>query len=303
MTGRAQGTATTDFFARENKTPEGWRLPLVGNSISYRYIGLLDFAFEVWLGGDNDLTVRLGRPFTYGFGDSATSYDPRTTRKSVMGRLLGLGDLDVAEFLVKGVGELEINFSDNSRLVAGPADDGQAWRLEWPMAGDAGVAARPGGGLVWPKSERSADVSVADGPTDARTYPKPIRRGGISELPISGLVVQSAVSDMSIELMMPISGSDGFDVHFGGALEIVDTAGNLWQGRGDADDRSSLGPVLDLIGNTVTEAHADEGERLHLGFADGAQLTAASDRWEAHWPIAAGSLDEYWVPREGPSIP
>lgn len=166
VTGRAQGTATTDFFARENKTPEGWHLPLVGNAISYRYVGLLDFAFEVWLGGDNDLTVRLGRPFTYGLGDSATSYDPRSTRKSVMGRLLGLGDLDVAEFLVKRVGELEINFSDNSRLVAGPADDGQALCAVWTsrtLAANRPIAARP--------ATRRRRGSTASGPPASAPWP------------------------------------------------------------------------------------------------------------------------------------
>ena len=108
---------------------------------------------------------------------------------------------------------------------------------------------------------------------------------------------------MSIELLTSISGIDAFDIHFGGALEIVDAAGESWRGRGDAEDLPSLGPVLDLVGNTVTGAHVDEGERLHLAFADGARLIAESDRWEAHWPMAPGPSEEHWVPREGPNIP
>lgn len=298
-----EGTVETDLVAREHETPEGWSLPLRGNTTSYLYVGLVDFAFEVWLGGDWDVTVRLERPFTYGPKGSPTTFDPHTHRKRLLGRLLDLGNLTVAEFLVRQVGELEITFTDESRLVAGPADDGEAWCLEWPRAGDVGVAARPGGGLLWPKEVRSTDLPGADQPTDATAYPEPIRRGAILDLPICGLVAESTASGLSIELAMPISGSDRYDVHFGGVLEIIDPTGGLWRGRGDAEVLSSLGRVLDLVGNRVTGAHADEDERLHLAFADGTQLLAEAGRWEAHWPIAADSLDEHWVPREGPNIP
>ena len=212
-------------------------------------------------------------------------------------------ELTVAEFLVKQVGEIAITFTDESRLVAGPAGDGQAWRLEWPFEGHVGVAARPGGGLLWPTDLPSADVPVPDGPTDATPNLEPIRRGAILDLPIAGLVADASASSASIELEMPNSGSDRFDVHLGGALEIVDSAGGSWLGRGDAEDRSSLGPVLGLVGNIVTGAHVDEGERLHLLFADGARLIAESGGWEAHWPAPPGSLDDHWVPRAGPSIP
>jgi hypothetical protein len=297
-----QGTATMDFFAREHETPYGWCLPLRGNLASWIYVGPLDFAFEVWLGGDDDVTVRLERPFIFGPRGRPTSYDPQTDRKSVLGPLLELGNLRIAEFLVKQAGELVITFTDESRLVAGPADDGQAWRLEWPRAGHVRVAARPGGGLLWPTDLPSADVPVPDAPTDAPPNLEPIRRGAILDLPIAGLVANASASSVSIELEMPNSGSDRFDVHLGGALEIVDAVGGSWLGRGDAEDRASLGPILGLVGNTVTGAHVDEGERLHLLFADGAQLIAESGGWEAHWPAAPGSLDDHWVPRDGPSI-
>jgi hypothetical protein len=303
VTYEPQGTVETDFFAREHEAPGGWSLPLRGNITSYLYVGLLDFAFEVWLGGDFDVTVRLERPFTYGPKGNPTTFDPRTRRKGMLGPLLDLGNLTVAEFLVRQTGELEITFTDERRLVAGPAGDGEAWCLEWPMAGDVGVAARPGGGLVWPGAAPPADVVAPDLPTDATAYPEPIRRGAILDLPVSGLVAESTASGMSIELALPISGSDRYDVHFGGALEIINTAGEMWRGRGDAEVRSSLGPVLDLVGNRVTQANVDEDEQLLLTFADGAQLIAESGRWEAHWPVAAGSSDEHWVPREGPNIP
>ena len=303
MTYEPQGTVETDLFAREHETSEGWSLPLRGNTTSYVYVGLLDFAFEVWLGGDWDVTVRLERPFSYGPLGNPTTFDPRTRRKGLLGPLLDLGNLTVAEFLVKQVGELEITFTDESRLVAGPADDGEAWYLEWPMAGHVGVAARPGGGLLWPKEVRSTDLPAPDGPIDAAAYREPMLGGGHLNLPIAGLVMESTASGMSIELAVPISGSDRYDLHFGGALEIVDPTGEVWRGRGDAEVRSSLGRVLDLVGTRVTDAHADEDERLHLAFADGTQLRAEAGRWEAHWPMAAGSLDDRWVPREGPSIP
>jgi hypothetical protein len=303
VTYEPQGTVETDLFAREHETSEGWSLPLRGNTTSYVYVGLLDFAFEVWLGGDWDVTVRLERPFTYGPKGNPTTFDPRTRRKGRLGPLLDLGSLTVAEFLVRQVGELEITFTDESRLVAGPADDGEAWCLEWPMAGHVGVAARSGGGLHRPKEVSSTDLPVLDQPADATAYLEPIRRGAILDLPIAGLITESTASGMSIEMAVPISGSDRYDVHFGGALEIIDPTGELWRGRGDAEVRSSLGRALDLVGNRVTEAHVDEDERLHLAFADGTQLLAEAGRWEAHWPMAAGSLDDRWVPREGPNIP
>jgi Family of unknown function (DUF6188) len=303
VTYKPESTYPADLLARGHETPEGWSLPLRGNVTSWIYVSLLDFAFEVWLGGDFDVTVRLERPFTYGPKQSPTLYDPRAGRKGNLAPLLDLDDLTVAEFLVKRVGELEIGFTDGSRLGAGPADDGEAWCLEWPIAGDVSVAARPGGGLLWPKAVRSTDPPTPDGPIDATAYREPMRRGGILDLPIAGPVAESTASSVSIELAVPISGSDRYDIHFGGALEIVDGAGELWRGRGDAEVRSSLGRVLDLVGNRVSDAHADKDERLHLAFADGAQLLAEAGRWEAHWPIAAGSLDEHWVPREGPSIP
>jgi hypothetical protein len=50
-------------------------------------------------------------------------------------------------------------------------------------------------------------------------------------------------------------------------------------------------------------ADVDDGNRLTLTFDDGPHLTAAADSWEANWPMAGDTLDEPWVPREGPNIP
>lgn len=303
MTDRPEGTAETDFFAREYKITGGWRLPLHSNHMSYIYVGLLDVAFEVWLGGDSDVTVRLKHPFTFGLGDKPIAFDPRTTRKSELAPLLDVGTLEVDEFLVKEIGELDITFTDGRRLVAGSAKEEAAWCLEWPTAGEVRVAARPEVGLYWPGAVQSPVAALPDDPTSPTAFAEPIRRGGIVELPVRGLVTRSTSSGMSIELAMRINGTDEYDLHFGGGMEITGPAGDLWRGHGDADDRSTLGRVLDLVGKHVTEAHVDDAERLQMAFADGAQLVAAPGRWEAHWPAAAGSLDEYWVPLEGPSIP
>ena len=73
---------THDLIGAAEEAPDGWRLRLDGTSISYRYVSLTDFAFEIWQGGDEDVTVRLLRPFTFGIGGAARSYDPRATPKS-----------------------------------------------------------------------------------------------------------------------------------------------------------------------------------------------------------------------------
>ncbi len=111
MTEPHPGAPTTGYFAPEHATPDGWNLPLSGKLTSYLYVGLVDFAFEVWLGCDYDVTVRLERPFTYGHGERPASYDPRTTDKPELGPLLQLSELSVAEFAVKQVGTLDITFS------------------------------------------------------------------------------------------------------------------------------------------------------------------------------------------------
>lgn len=294
--------AALDLFTAEQETADGWRLTLAGKLISYLYIRELEFAFEVWLGYDWDVTVKLRRPFTFGRGDDLDAYDPRTTQKSDLGPTLNLGNLEVAEFVVRKIGTLEISFSDGTRLVAGPADDGGAWVLAWPLDDVVRVAARPGGGLDWLKGSRGADHSLLSQTTECWPPLEPVRRNSIVELPIIGLVTESALSGASIELMVPIAGNASFCVHLGGELEIAEAGEAIWQGRGDADDRTSLGRVLGRVGTPIVAAESDEGDRLHLRFADGTQLTAF-DRWEAHWPMAPESLDERWVPQEGPSVP
>jgi hypothetical protein len=139
-----------------------------------------------------------------------------------------------------------------------------------------------------------------DEPDEATGSRVPVSRGAVLDLPIEGLVTMSPVNDLSIELVM--DAAIEFCLHFGGPMEIADPTGQVWLGQGDADDRSSLGPVLDLVGGWVTGALVDEEGRLHLAFDTGVRLNAAAGRWEAHWPVPGG-LDDCWVPREGPSIP
>jgi hypothetical protein len=301
MSNEQQGHPGTEFFTPEQETPDGWRLPLKGNFTGWMYVGLLDLAFEVWLGGDYDVTVRLQGPFRYGSGD-LSNYDARTTLKSQLAPVIDMEDLKVDEFFVAKVGDLDILFSDGTRLIAGSIEDGNAWQLEWPTDQQPRIRALPGGGLerltpTQPTGRRADDRM----PRDSRSL-EPVQRIGVLELPISGLVTTSSLSGMSIELAVPIPGVGTFDVHIGGGIEITDAAGNAWHGSGD-EEGSSLGPVLDFVGDTVTQAYVDSEERLHMAFASGSQLTALPDTWEAHWPKAAGTFDEYWVPQEGPRIP
>lgn len=131
----------------------------------------------------------------------------------------------------------------------------------------------------------------------------PVRDDGVLRLPIRGPITGCSASGLSIELLVPIAGEDCYCLHFGGDLEIRDPAGQIWRGRGDAKDQTSLAAVLGLIGESVGSASVDDQERLHIALAGGGLLTASRGAWEAHWPIGLGSLDEHWVPREGPSIP
>lgn len=292
---------SSGLMSPEHESAEGWRLPVKGCLISYLYVSPTDFAFEVWLGYESDITVRLQRPFTFGPPDQLVSYEPRTARKADLGPLLDIGNKRVGEMLVRRTGEFDMVFDDGERLVALPTDDGNAWRLEWPVAGSANVAAGPGGGL-------SRDVPLgrdyfSDPSEDAAPTSSPMKRGSNLELPIAGVISEIPVNAVSIELDIPLARGDRYSIHFGGAIEIVNDAGLNWHGRGDAEDRSTLARYLDLLGERVVEAHVDDQEQFHLAFASGARLTAAPDTWEANWPKSDGTLDDYWVPKEGPSIP
>ena len=296
------GGRAGDFIGAAAETPDGWRLRLEGTSISYRYVSLTDFAFEIWQGGDEDVTVRLLRPFTFGIGSAARSYDPRAAPKSDLAPLLNLGDLDVDEVFIARGGCLTITLSDGSYLEANPSGDGCAWRLEWPVEGAVAMEALAGGGVAFqPRGIAEAASPPKDEPEDARGPRVPVSRDAILDLPIEGLVTMSPVSGLSIELTVMDAGNTEFCLHFGGPLEIADPAGRVWRGHGYDDERSGLGPVLDLVGRRVTGAQVDEEERLHLTFDTGVRLDAAAGRWEAHWPVSGGPED-YWVPREGPSI-
>lgn len=296
---RGEADSDTRFFTAEQTTPEGWRLPLRGNLVSYRYIRPFDFLFEVWLGGDLDVTVRLERPFTYGHGKSRATFDPRTIHKSDLAPLLRFGMTKVSKFVVSKTGELSITFSDRSRLVAPAAEDGKAWAVDVPVDGLIRVKAVPG-----------QDAVVTSGPTDAWIYEPPGRSYALAKttadvlpLPISGLVASANASGVSIELIIPIQGGGDFCLHFGGGLEIVGTDGHEWTGAGDAEDQTTLGPALDLVGEEVVEAQVEADGRLRLIFGEGSRLTAAEDGWEAHWPDVSAPYDERWVPRDGPNIP
>ena len=130
--------------------------------------------------------------------------------------------------------------------------------------------------------------------------PKP--KNDVIALPIGGLIAQANASGVSIELILPIEGGGEFCLHFGGGVAIGDADGPKWTGAGDADDQTTLGPMLDLVGRDVVDARIEGDGRLRLS-SDGSRLITSDDRWEAHWPDRSAPYDERWVPREGPSIP
>ena len=300
-TGRLYWIDGSRLMSEENETAEGWRLPVTGALVSYLYVNPDDFAFEIWLGGESDITVRLQRPFMYGPPDALVRYDPASVRKSDLGPLLNIGNERVSDLLVQRTGELDLTFRGGNRLVASPSDVTNAWRLEWPVEGMANVAAGVGGGLAW-----NVPVGwhpVADRSRDATTTSGPVTRGSILVLPIAGVISKIPVNSPSIELLIPLAEGGHYSMHFGGAIEIAGGNDEVWRGRGDADDRSTLARYLDLLGERVVEAHVDEQEQFHLAFASGARLTAKRDTWEANWPKSDGTLEDYWVPREGPRIP
>jgi hypothetical protein len=112
----------------------------------------------------------------------------------------------------------------------------------------------------------------------------------------------SPVSDLSIELVGIRSGTVEFCIHFGGPIDVTGPDGDTWQGEGDADHRSSLARVLDLVGGHITGAQMDGEMALHLVCADGTTVVAQAGGWEAHWP-QADAFDDVWVPSVGPNIP
>lgn len=84
-----------ELFSQAAATAEGWRVPVEGQPGSWIYIGLRDIAFEVWLGGDYDVTVKLERPFRFGAGDELLLLDPRTSHRSDLALMLAICDFTV----------------------------------------------------------------------------------------------------------------------------------------------------------------------------------------------------------------
>ncbi len=84
MVGSAEALATR-LPGSVDAGPTGLRVRLDGTSIGYRYVNLGDFAFEIWQGGDFDVTVRLFEPFAFGAGEAAPKEStpaPQTSRSS-----------------------------------------------------------------------------------------------------------------------------------------------------------------------------------------------------------------------------
>ncbi|MBA2719228.1 MAG: hypothetical protein H0U52_08335 [Chloroflexi bacterium] len=292
---------SSGLMSSDHEESDGWHLPVQGTVISYLYVRPADFSFEIWLGGESDITVRLQRPFTYGPASRAVTFDPRPDRKSDLGPLLEIGNQTVSALLVKRTGDLDVVFQSGDRLSASPSSEGQTWRLEWPVEGDAHVAAGPGGGLAW--SVPTTKDDEWDRPRHAPPTRAPVARATGLELPIAGVVAEVLITGLSIELAVPMIDGGYYGVHFGGAIEIVEDTGSVWKGRGDAEDRSTLARYLDLLGDRVVEALVDDQEQVRLAFSSGVRLTAERATWQANWPKSDGSGDDYWVPKEGLRIP
>jgi len=294
-----------ELFAPTAAMPDGWRVPVEGRLISYIYVGLTAIDFEIWLGGDNDLTLRLERPFTLRDRESIRRLDPRTTHKSELAPMLAVCDWTVSNFLVTSSGQLEIGFGEERRLVVEPVTDGRAWMIGWPFSGPDIVGSAAGAGPVILPSDEPWVLVEPDGslPTTSQASLESIESDSGVQLPIRGQVALVSATSLSIELTLPIPGGGDFDIHFGGDLRMTDAGGGELQLDAASADRASLGPMLDLLGARLTESAIESPEQLHLVFADGRRLRAGPGTWEAHWPTVPGGLDEHWVPRDGPSIP
>lgn len=105
----ADYTAIEHFFDEAHRVADGWRFALQGNLTSYVYVRPDESAFEVWLGGDSDVTVRLRRPFVYGDADG-DRYDPATPDKARLAPLLGIATEVVDDFVVHDEGGLPVRF-------------------------------------------------------------------------------------------------------------------------------------------------------------------------------------------------
>lgn len=298
-----------DWVGPPEETPDGWVLPLEGKLVGRFYIAQDDVAFEVWLGGESDLMVRLEDRFTYGPRAGPESMDPTTTRKTDLGPLLAIADLAVATFEVRESGHLAVTFSDDSGLVAGPSSNRRAWILEWPWAGKSGaaLAAREGRGVEvvdWDEGEMRVSEDVSKGQEwDARSL-EPVVRDSIMDLPIRGPVTECSISGSSVEFTVPMGDAENFfGIHIGGVVELSETGRVTWHGDAAAPDRTSLSGVLDVVGQEVVAAQQDGAKRLLLGFGDGRTLSVKAGAWEAHWPKAPGVYDDHWVPEPGPRIP
>ena len=288
-----------ELFSPAAATAEGWQVPVGGQLVSYLYFHPTEFAFEIWLGGDNNVTVKIEQPFTLREGKRSLSLDPRTTRKSDLTPLLDISVLKVASVLVRRSGRLEVEFAGDWKLAVDPAPEGRAWLMGWPDEGPSTVACAAGGDIrVNSPDEPWIHPSLSDEVFDLEpVWVEPVRQGSSTALPIRGLISEAAASADSIELVVPIASGDRFDMHFRGTVRITGGQNGDWTGE-------ARGPVLlGLVGASVTRSQMVAGERLYLELNDGRLLIAEPDTWEAHWPAAASSLDDIWVPREGPSIP
>lgn len=278
------------------ETPDGLALPLPLCPAGYAFISEASFWFELWMGGDFDVTVRLLCPVRLVLpGAAPRQLDARTARRSELAPLLQIKQYEVTEGLAGADGTLTIGFEGGGRLLAF-SHEGFGWEVTWPLddAPSWWVVGRDG--RVYLKGDRPrSDVGVQ--PTATWSLPEPTQRGTES-LPIHGQIAQCDVSFGTVEFEILSEDDDSSCVHFAGLFRLERKDGGA-EIRADSEDRQEVGPALDLIGKVVAKAGVDR-RMLHLEFSDGTRLETADDRWEAHW--SAGST-ESWFPEPGPRFP
>jgi hypothetical protein len=277
------------------QTSSGLLLPLPIMSPGYFYVSKRGVSFELWMGGDFDVTIRLlGRLQLALPTGRAWKLDAACPRRSDLAPLLRMREYGVTSGRVLGAGELRIDFGDNGTLLAS-SDRGSGWEVTWPSdeAPTWWVVGRGG----------RAEVNEArlDPPPQlvvAPTASHPARQAPQGQpLPIRGPIAQCDVSATTIELEIGSGPEDHCCIHFAGRLTIT-TGGRRRTIGGGQDGRQSPGPMLDLIGRTVVRASMDE-RRLSLELDDETSIYTSDDSWEAHW----GQFGEEWVPEEGPRFP
>jgi hypothetical protein len=272
------------------ETSDGLLLPIPHSSPGYFYFSRNRVWFELMMGMETDLVVRLCGSLQLILPDGEVlNLDAASPRRSDLAPLLQLRDREVNAGSANVGGELRIDFGGDYALLAS-SDRGFGWEVTWPswwvVGHDRRVdvkGARPG------PAAQAGVAPVTSTPPDDPTEGRP--------LPIHGPIDQCDASSSTIELEIGNDSADRYCIHFAGSLTMT-KAGHRQAVDGGRWGRQNAGPMLDVIGRAVVGASMDE-RHLSLDLDDGTRIHTSDDSWEAHW----GERDEEWVPDEGPRFP